>query len=309
MEKNIDLSFVIPAYNEGDEIEGFLLELFDELKNIEKSFEVIVLDGDTENSSRGIIEKLQKDFDFLQYHVLHHPGISVVDKSNKYRLGFKLAKGKYIFQMDADGQDVPSEIPKFLEKLNQGYDMVTGWKQDRKDSFFYKFSSKIANGLVRKLTGVNVHDMNNGFKAYKSNVAKSLNLNGGYFRFIPLILTKQGYVITEVPVKHRKRSFGKGKFTFVSRLKSLFDFFSLLVILKMNNAPFYVLGWGGVISFLIAFLFLISSFLLNYFSFSLFTILFSISFSIFFFLISFLFLLSGILIEYFRFYFSSSTTQ
>ncbi len=299
---SLDLSFIIPAYNEGPEIEDFLLELIGVLNSLDRTFEIIVFDGWTKNNSEEVLEKFSKKYDFFKYYILHHPGIAVVDKCNKYIKGFKLAKGKYIFQMDADGQDVPSEIPKFLEKLDEGYDMVTGWKQKRQDSFFYNLTSKIANNLTRKLTGVNVHDMNNGFKGYKKNVAKSLRLQGGYFRFIPLILTKNGYSITEVPVQHRKRSFGEGKFTFFSRLKGLLDLFSLLLVLKMNKTPFYFLSKISITCFLKSFFFFIL-FLIFYSSYNNFLLsIISLFFSSILLLISFIIFLSGILIEYLRFY-------
>ncbi len=302
MQKNPDLSFVIPAYEESDFIESFLLELIEEVEKLDKTFEVVVLDGNSKNNSEVVLEKLAKKYKFFQYHILHHPNISVVDKSNKYMKGFEIVQGEYIFQMDADGQDVPKEISRFLKKIEEGYDMVSGWKQNRKDSFFYVLTSRIANFLTRVLTGVQLHDMNNGFKVYKKDVAKSLNLRGGYFRFIPLILTKQGYKVAEIPVEHRKRVFGKGKFSFVSRFKSLFDLFYLLIILKMNDAPGYVFGWGSVLSFLKGLLLFFLSIIL-YYSFDLF--FFSIvllALAIVFFLQSFAFLVLGILVEYFRFY-------
>ncbi len=299
---NIYISFVIQAYEEGNDVKGFLKELVDEIEKMNKDCEIIFLDGDTKNNSQKTLEEMKKNHRFIQYHVLHHPGVAVVDKANKYNKGFELAKGKYIVQMDADGQDVPKEVPKFIEKLDEGYDMVTGWKQKRKDSFFYKLTSKFFNKLTMKLTGVHVHDMNNGFKAYKSHVAKSLNLKGGYFRFIPLILTKHGYIITEVPVEHRKRAFGKGKFSFISRSKGIFDLISLLMVLKMNGAPFYFFGWGGLIFFLKGIILLILSFFL-YYTYELYFLgIFLLVFSSISLLLSSLMIILGIIVEYFRFY-------
>jgi len=179
--------------------------------------------------------------------------------------------------------------------------MVTGWKQKRKDSDFYKFSSKIANTLTGFLTGVKVHDMNNGFKAYKSHVAKGLHLKGGYFRFIPFILTHQGYCITEVSVEHRKRNYGKGKFSFLSRLRGLFDLVVLVVTLKTTESPIRTLGWLSFALYLKGLLLFVIALLLHY---ALSTFVWSMFFAVcalICFIVGFCLLITGVVMEYLNF--------
>lgn len=232
----IDISVIIPSYNEGDSVEVFLRDLVSQLKKLNLNWEILFLDNDTEHNSETVIRELRKTFPNIYGFQLSHPGIAVEDKSNKYMLGFELAKGRYIFHMDADGQDRPEEIDKFIEKLEEGFDLVVGYKKKRKDNFLYTLPSRGINALVRFITGVRIHDMNNGFKGYKASVAKSLNLRGGEFRFIPIILSAQNKEVTEVVVEHRKRIYGEGKFSFFSRLKG--GFFDLLPVLFRSKLPF-----------------------------------------------------------------------
>jgi glycosyltransferase involved in cell wall biosynthesis len=138
--------------------------------------------------------------------------------------------------MDADGQDRPEELPKFVQKLDEGYDLVVGYKKKRKDNLLYMLPSRGLNFLVRFITGVPVHDMNNGFKGYKSDAAKSLKLYGGDFRFIPVLLSTEGRRVVEVPVVHRKREHGEGKFNFLSRLKG--GVVDLAIVILMSRIKF-----------------------------------------------------------------------
>ncbi len=257
-----EISVIIPAYKEGGEVRYFLNDLFKQLDKLGKKYEVLFIDNNTSENSEEVVKEFAKKHHEIKYYQLLHPGVSVVDKANKYVLGFKLAQGRIILHLDADGQDRPEEIAKFIEKIEEGYDMVVGYKKERKDPFLYKFPSKVLNSVIRILTGTNVHDMNNGFKAYKAEVAKSLNLYSGNFRYIPIILHSNGYKITEVPVKHIPRKYGKGKFNFLSRVKGgVFDLLSTLLIVFAGKTPIYfygklsaLLGLIGLIGFSIGIL-------------------------------------------------------
>ena len=137
-------------------------------------------------------------------------------------------------------------------------------KQKRKDSFIYKLTSKIANKSVKLLTGVEVHDMNNGFKAYQSHIAKSMRLQAGYFRFIPALLSRKNCKVTEVPVEHRKRQFHEGKFNFKERLKSgLFDFVSMFVVKMMGDSPMHLFGSAALLLCALGIASIIPSFFLS----------------------------------------------
>jgi glycosyltransferase involved in cell wall biosynthesis len=231
-----EISVIIPAYNEGDVVEEFLNDLISQLELLGRTWEVIFLDNDAHGNSQRTAEKFTSRYPNFHGYQIAHPGTAIADKSNKYMLGFELAKGRYIFHMDADGQDRPEELPKFIEKLDEGYDLVVGYKKKRQDNILYMLPSRGLNFLVRFITGVPVHDMNNGFKGYKAEAAKSLKLYGGDFRFIPVLLSTEGRKIVEVPVAHRKREHGDGKFNFMSRLRG--GVIDLVIVIIMSRIKF-----------------------------------------------------------------------
>jgi len=246
-ESNIYLSLITVPYNDGKEFHIFIDELLRELNKLNKPYEIIVLDSYTENNSEEIMKSYVQKFHQLKYYLVTHPGVAVEDKTRKYMLGFQEARGKFIITMDSDRQDRPEDIPLFLEKLEDGYYFVSGYKHKRKDAFFYRLTSFIANTLVRKLTGVKIHDMNNGFKGFQSFVAKNLRLRGGYFRFLPVILQSRTFKMTEVMTKHIPRAYGNPKFNFLSRLQGgLFDMLALILIKRMGETPMYVVGWSSL---------------------------------------------------------------
>jgi glycosyltransferase involved in cell wall biosynthesis len=235
MGNNPEISTIIPSYKEGESVKYFLTDLVTELNALNKTWEIIFLDSDTENNSENVLTKMSSQYENFHAYKVAHPGDTIADKANKYMLGFELAKGKYIIHMDADGQDRPEELHKFVEKLDEGYDLVVGHKQKRKDSLAYMLPSKILNLGVSLVTGVKIHDMNNGFKGYKAEVAKSLKLYGGDFRFIPILLAAKGKKIVEVPVRHVERKFGTGKYSFFSRLRGgIFDLSTVVLITKSD---------------------------------------------------------------------------
>lgn len=251
----LELSVIVPIYKEGEEFKVFLKELVEQLDEIGRNYEVIVLDSPTAGNSINAVKDFIKSESRENIYVaqIKWTPPTVTDKSNKYMVGYHMAKGKYIIQMDGDGQDVPAEIPKFIEKLEEGFDMVTGYKQKRKDGELYMLTSKIANTLNRVLSGTTVHDMNCGFKGFPAHIAKSLVLRSGYFRFLPAIFAIKKYSVTEVPVKHRERAYGSGKFNFVSRLQGgVFDLLSVVIVTRMGETPIYFYGWLTVIFTLLA---------------------------------------------------------
>jgi dolichol-phosphate mannosyltransferase len=263
----IDLSVVLPVYKEAQALKKLIPELMDKLKDLKLSFEVIVVNLFVKNGD-GSYQILKKFGD--KYSELYPVNIKYLatnantQKGEQYRLGFELARGKYVIQMDSDYQDNPADLDKFIEKLVKGYDLVVGWKQDRKDPFFYKLTSKIQNGLTRLLSGIELHDKNCGFKGYSQAAVESLRLYGLNFRDIPMQLASRGFTITEVPIDNRKRDTGENKFNFKSRLiGGTVDFTCDLVMSKLEETPFRfwsLVGFGtlllGVGAF---FLFLIES--------------------------------------------------
>lgn len=263
--KKVDISFIFPTRNEGSNVSKVLDEIIAVMKEVGRTYEVIMIDSPSQNPSYSTLKKYAESNDNFYAIELTHSRPAGSDKSAKYMVGFDLARGDIIVQIDSDGQDNPADLPRFLEKIDEGYDMVTGFKQKRKDGKVYMLTSKISNTLTRMLTGADVHDMNCGFKAYQAYVAKELNLKGRWYRFIPAILVAKGYKITEVPIENRKRTWGKTNFSFVNRMQGgVFDMFTIVLVNKMGDTPIYFYGWLSVILLLISLLSLAISLTLNF---------------------------------------------
>jgi glycosyltransferase involved in cell wall biosynthesis len=246
---SVDISVVFPTMNEGRHVSKVLDEIIEVMKKIDKTYEVIMLDTPSDNPSMPTLKEYAEKYDNFYAIQLSYARPAGSDKSAKYMIGFQLARGEYIFQIDSDGQDNPADMPKFIEEIEEGYDMVTGYKQNRKDGEIYMLTSKISNFLTSKITGTDVHDMNCGFKLYRSHVAKSLNLRGRWYRFIPSILVAKGFKISEVPIENRKRKTGKTNFSFINRLQGgVFDMLTVVLLNLMGETPIYFFGWIALLS-------------------------------------------------------------
>lgn len=266
-QSKVDISIIFPTLNEGANVAKVLDEIIEVMSQIGKSYEVIMIDAPSKNPSFPTLkEYAQKHENFYALQLTHvRPAGS--DKSAKYMVGFNVARGDIVVQIDSDGQDNPADLPKFLQKIDEGYDMVTGHKQKRKDGKVYMLTSKISNTLTRWLTGVQIHDMNCGFKVYRSYVAKELNLKGRWYRFIPAILVAKGYKITEVPIENRKRTWGKTNFSFINRMQGgVFDMVTVVLITKMGETPIYFYGWLSAIFVLITISSVLSAVVLKIYS-------------------------------------------
>jgi glycosyltransferase involved in cell wall biosynthesis len=178
-------------------------------------------------------------------------------KAEALTLGFRMAKGDSIVTLDADLQDRPEEIKNLLEKLNEGFDVVSGWRKDRKDSFKTKLSSKLFNSIMSAFWGVHLHDYNCGLKAYTKDAAKSLKLYGGMHRFIPLLAAGKGFEVTEVPVVHEKRKYGKSKYGFSKIFKDVPDMLTILFLTRFAKRPLHFFGFIGGLASLVGFIMLL----------------------------------------------------
>ncbi len=234
------LSIVVPVFNEEESLASFYKELTLSLKR-EENYEIIFVDdGSTDNSLDSLKEVAQKDKAIRIYSFRKNQG-----KAEALTLGFEKAKGDVIVTLDADLQDKPNQISLLREKLNFGFDLVSGWRKDRKDAFRYVVLSKIFNYLARLLWGVKLHDYNCGLKIYKAECAKSLHLYGGLHRFIPLLAYQQGFRVAEVPVVHQKRQFGKSKYGISKVWKDLPDIFTMFFLSKYGKRPMHFFGIIG----------------------------------------------------------------
>ncbi len=250
-ENAIDISVVIPIYNEAPNVEELVDRIRSVLLDYGKTFEIILVDDGSNDGTRDILRKLAQKTPELKVILFRRN----FGQSAAMTAGFDYAKGKIIVSMDGDLQNDPKDIPKLVEKLEEGYDLVSGWRKDRKDPFFSRrFPSILANKLIGATTGVKLHDYGCSLKAYRSDVAKQLLLYGELHRFIPVLATLYGAKIAEVVVTHHPRKRGKSKYGIGRTYRVLLDLFLMLFFLKFSTRPLQFFGlWGGGL-FLLGFL-------------------------------------------------------
>lgn len=244
---NKRISVIIPAYNE----EQSLPILLDEIKGAlsEYDYEIIVIDdGSTDGSFELLQKRVKSDGKIQVSRFLRNYG-----KSAALSEGFKKAQGDYVITLDSDLQDDPNEIPRLIEILESGYDLVSGWKKNRRDPFSKRIPSKFFNFITRILTGIKLHDFNCGLKAYRKSVVKSLDIYGGMHRYIPVLVGKKGYKVTETVVNHRQRKYGTTKFGRERYFHGLFDLMTVLFLNRYTRRPLHLFGIFGLISFISGF--------------------------------------------------------
>ncbi len=247
------ISAVVPVYNEEESLEKFYPVLASNLFKLDKDYEVVFVDDGSTDSSFNILKKLEaKDKHIRIYSFRKNHG-----KAEALTLGFKMAKGDYVVTLDADLQDRPEEIKKLLDKSKEGFDLVSGWRKDRKDALKTRLSSKLFNFVMSSFWGVHLHDYNCGLKLYTKETAKSLNLYGGMHRFIPLLAAERGFEVTEIPVAHEKRLYGKSKYGFSKIFRDVPDMFTILFLSRYAKRPLHFFGAVGGITSLIGFFVLI----------------------------------------------------
>lgn len=241
----MDLSFIIPSRDEEKSVELLYKKIVKVMGGLKKSFEIIFIDDGSTDKTFTILENLhQKD---NKVKVIKLRGS--FGKSIALQTGFDNAKGQIIFTLDADLQDDPGEIPKFLDKLDEGYDMVSGWKKIRHDPVSKTFPSKIGNSITRFLTGIKIHDLNCGFKAYKKIVVDNLNLYGELYKYIPVLAEKQNFKVGEIIVSHHPRKFGRSKFGWQRNIKGFLDMLTIVFLTTYMQKPAHFFGTIGLLSF------------------------------------------------------------
>ena len=242
------LSFVIPVYNEEESLKELHKEI---IENIPRTtYEIIFIDdGSTDNSYTVIEELARKDSNIKPIRFRTNFG-----KAAALQAGFDKAQGEIIFTMDADLQDDPKEIPRFLEKINEGYDLVSGWKKKRKDPITKRWPSKFFNLITSMVFHLRLHDYNCGYKAYRKETAKSLNIYGELYRYIPAIVWSKGFSVTEIVVTHHKRRFGRSKYGASRLIRGFLDLLTVTMITKYRRSPLYLFGASGLIISLIGFI-------------------------------------------------------
>jgi glycosyltransferase involved in cell wall biosynthesis len=172
-------------------------------------------------------------------------------KSAALQVGFRAATGDAVVTMDADLQDDPFEIPNLLVKLDEGFDLCSGWKKKRFDPFIKKYSSRFFNFVTKVISGINIHDFNCGLKAYRKEVIQNINVYGELHRYVPVLAKWQGFTITEIPVKHHPRRYGKTKFGISRFFKGFVDLITVVFVGRYIKRPMHFFGFFGALAFLV----------------------------------------------------------
>lgn len=245
IEQRLELSVVVPVYNEADSLKELTERLMAVLSaEAGDSFEILFIDDGSTDESWERITAL---------HAANAPHVRAFrhrrnfGKAAALALGFRLAIGEVIITMDADLQDQPEEIPTLLKALTPDVDLVSGWKRRRQDPFDKTLPSKVFNLVARKISGVQLHDMNCGFKAYRAEVAKSVKLYGELHRFIPILAAAEGYRIGEAVVQHQPRVHGHSKYGFTRMIKGAIDLLTTVVLTRYLRRPAHFFGGIGLL--------------------------------------------------------------
>ena len=233
------LSFVIPVYNEQDSLKQLYSEIIENIK--EYKYEIIFIDDGSTDKSYNILQKLANDDKNVKLIKFRKN----FGKSAGLNMGFDAAEGDIVFTMDADLQDDPKEIPQFIKKLDEGYDMVTGWKVKRRDPISKTWPSKLYNKVTSNTFKLKLHDYNCGYKAYKKEVIKKLDIYGEMHRYIPALANSLGYKVAEIPVHHRKREYGKTKYGSERYLRGFLDLLTVKLVTGYIHSPLYLFGRIG----------------------------------------------------------------
>tara|TARA_X000000950_G_scaffold115350_1_gene144926 strand:- start:10801 stop:11757 length:957 start_codon:yes stop_codon:yes gene_type:complete len=250
----IDLSIIIPLYNESESLSELSAWITKVLDNTKLSYEILFVDDGSTDHSWEKIQSLYLNNDNIK-------GISFrrnYGKSAALNVGFSKSLGEVVITMDADLQDSPEEIPELYKMIKvDGYDIVSGWKKNRKDPISKTIPTKLYNAVTRWVSGIKLHDMNCGLKAYKNQVVKNIEVYGEMHRYIPLIAKWAGFQnITEKVVHHQARKFGVTKFGLERFIFGFLDLFSITFIGKYGKRPMHLFGTLGTVVFIIGFVFL-----------------------------------------------------
>jgi glycosyltransferase involved in cell wall biosynthesis len=237
-----EVSLVVPGLNEAESLPLLAAQVKDTLEP-ETSYELIFVDdGSTDDSWQVICELHESDPAVRGVRLRKNFG-----KAMALAAGFERARAEIVIMMDADLQDDPADLPKMIEKIEGGLDVVVGWKVERHDPLNRRVFSRIFNGAVGLVTGVRMHDMNCGFKAYRREVLQSIPIYGDLFRFIPVLASWQGFSVGEVPVNHRARKFGQSRYGLERILRGFFDLLSVSFLTKYSRKPMHLFGLLGLL--------------------------------------------------------------
>lgn len=248
-DEKLDLSLVLPIYNEAESIPALMEELPAALDAIGKTFEIICVDDGSGDGTFAALKTWQAQDDRVRVVRFRRN----FGQTAAFAAGFDRARGDVVITMDADLQNDPADIPKLLAKMDEGFDVVSGWRVERwqeglKSFIVRKIPSATANWLISKSTGVYLHDYGCSLKAYRNEVVKGINLYGDMHRFVPAIASWFGVTVAEVPVKYRSRQFGTSKYGAGRIFRVLLDLMTVRFLLGYSTRPIRIFGAWGLIS-------------------------------------------------------------
>jgi glycosyltransferase involved in cell wall biosynthesis len=246
------ISVVVPLLNEERSLEVLYAEIAAALESRSDDFEVVFVDDGSSDGSMGVLTRLHEEYaNVVVVHLRRNFG-----KAAALQAGFLEARGDLIVTIDADLQDDPAEIPKLLAKLDEGFDLVSGWKTRRNDPFLRRLFSRMFNWATGVVSGVRLHDVNCGLKAYRSEVLQGLRIYGELHRFIPVLAAYRGFRVAEIPVNHRPRAHGHSRYGPERYLRGFFDLLSVTFMGRYRHRPLHLFGGLGALMGAIGFVIL-----------------------------------------------------
>lgn len=252
MSNKLDISVVVPLYNEAESLPELVAWIDRVAQENSLSYEIIMVDDGSSDSSWAVIEELRKQNEAIRaISFMRNYG-----KSAALYCGFDMAQGEVVFTMDADLQDSPDEIPEMRRMiLEEGYDLVSGWKRKRYDPIGKRWPSKFFNLTARIMSGIRLHDFNCGLKAYRRKVVKAVEVYGEMHRYIPILAKNAGFKrIGEKVVEHHERKYGHSKFGIERMVKGYLDLISITFMSHFGRSPMYLFGSLGTLMFLAGFI-------------------------------------------------------
>ena len=239
------VSVVVPVFNEEESLQALHADLQSSLSQLDRSFEIIYVDDGSRDAS----------FELLSGFAAANPKVKVIRFRRNFgqtaamTAGMDAAQGEIIVPLDADGQNDPRDIVRLLDKIDEGYDVVSGWRKKRQDHIWRKIPSRVANGLISRVTGVQLHDYGCSLKAYRASVLRDVSLYGEMHRFIPAYAFMAGGKVTEIPVDHHPRVAGQSKYGFGRIQKVALDLLVARFLGKFGQKPIYFFGGGALRAF------------------------------------------------------------
>ncbi|ABM76518.1 Glycosyl transferase, family 2 [Prochlorococcus marinus str. NATL1A] len=251
MNSNVELSIVVPIYNEEESLPFLVNQLLEVLQPMEETFEIVLVNDGSSDNSAEVIRKLSFDIPELVGVLLRKN----YGQTAAMAAGFDISSGEIVVTLDGDLQNDPADIPLLVNKIRDGFDLVSGWRYRRQDAAISrKLPSKIANRLIGKVTGVRLNDYGCSLKAYRKEVLTDMRLYGELHRFLPVLANIEGARITEVKVNHRARQFGSSKYGIDRTFRVLMDLLTVWFMNRFLTRPMYVFGFGGILAIIGSFI-------------------------------------------------------